>query len=235
MTTIFQVLISKKQISYHVGNFELPIIHFSNENILDYISVIEINLKLFKDMIVNQIMNNKYIFDEYSFNNTFKNLVSRTNYVHSKIPFPQTSKYITNDYNYIENKSEQLYIEDEPDNREEVLNKYYEYFQYGEKENKENIFKKANLNKDNINILLGLLDGIILRKDNILKGFLKTYHKQFDNEDLLTCIEHAILSNKSENVKILSQYLDKKDIYFEKNKNETIEYLKKFNKKFEIN
>ena len=46
MTTIFQVLISKKQISYHVGNFELPIIHFSNENILDYISVIEINLKL---------------------------------------------------------------------------------------------------------------------------------------------------------------------------------------------
>jgi hypothetical protein len=87
-------------------------------------------------------------------------------------------------------------------------------FSKNEKNSKKEIFIYANKNSD-ISSLLGLIDGLILRDDNlnILKGLIKQYKDILTEEDIGISFEHACLSHKPEHLKILSNFIENSKIY----------------------
>jgi hypothetical protein len=77
---------------------------------------------------------------------------------------------------------------------------------------KTQIFMLGNSNKDDIDIINGIIDGLILRDDGykILNGFIKQNKHVLSDEDLLISLEHACLSKNKECVKIVSKFIENK-------------------------
>ena len=108
-------------------------------------------------------------------------------------------------------------------------------FSQNEKHSKKDIFMYAN-NNSNTAVLLGLIDGIILRDDNIniLNGLIKQYKNLLSEEDLMLSIEHACLLHKPEHVKTISNFIKNNELYIDsynyinkKDKN-CCKYIEKF-------
>lgn len=77
---------------------------------------------------------------------------------------------------------------------------------------KTQIFMFGNSNKDNIDIINGVIDGLILRDDGykILNGFIKQNKHVLSDEALLISLEHACLSKNKECVKIIYKFIEDK-------------------------
>jgi len=96
---------------------------------------------------------------------------------------------------------------------------------FSQKENtcKKDIFLYAK-NNNNTSSLLGLIDGIILRDDNIniLNGLIKQYNHLLDEEDLILSIEHACLLHKEDHIKTISNFINNNILYLD-----IYQYIKK--------
>lgn len=90
--------------------------------------------------------------------------------------------------------------------------------------NKKDIFTKAYQNKDDINVILGLLDGIICRTDDILNGFLKQFKNSLNDENLQLCLEHTCINNNPRHIKTIISFLKNKNYI-----NIAYQYLKNIN------
>jgi hypothetical protein len=74
---------------------------------------------------------------------------------------------------------------------------------------KSEIFKEVSKVSD-IDTLCGILDGIILRRDDLVKGFMKQNSSRLNDSVILVSAEHAALSGNEGKLKMLSQFISKK-------------------------
>ena len=88
---------------------------------------------------------------------------------------------------------------------------YISYYNFAYNGCKKDIFKLAYEYKDDKNVILGLLDGIILRDDDILKGFIKQFKHTLDDEDLQIAIEHSCLSNRPNSIAVILPFIQNKE------------------------
>lgn len=106
---------------------------------------------------------------------------------------------------------------------------------------KKDIFLYANNNNNKFSIL-GLIDGIILRDDNIniLNGLIKQNINLLDEEDLILSIEHACLLHQKEHIKTISNFINNNVLYLDiyqyikKKDLDCVKYIEPFIKKLNI-
>jgi len=118
------------------------------------------------------------------------------------------------------------------------MSKYYEdavKFSSNENNKKDDIFIFTNQNKDDINIILGILDGLILRHDDsFFNGFIKQFKHLLSEDDIALTLEHACLYGKEHLVKILVKLITNSDLlldihsYVKSKSNEYASILEKY-------
>lgn len=242
MTTLFQIILTKKnkQPANMITNHDKNTIYLSDDDFyedpLRNVEIIENNVKLTREILKQLTYANNNQINEYYFttNNSIDDTDSKIIYIQSNIPIDEKLllEYKQNDFIDVDNKLKFNVIEDYNDDciieedRTDVIEEYIKYYKIGENEPKDFIFKTASELSSDINILTGLLDGIIARDDNILNGFIKQYKHYFDEEILFPALEHAILLDKIENAKTIAKYIPKNSGYLDFHKNETIKFLK---------
>lgn len=85
-------------------------------------------------------------------------------------------------------------------------------FACNEDNKKHDIFIFATQNESNINSILGIIDGIILRDDDsFLNGFIKQFKHLLSEDDIFLTLEHACLCGKDNLVKILTKLIKNND------------------------
>lgn len=85
-------------------------------------------------------------------------------------------------------------------------------FSSDENNKKHDIFIFATQNESNINSILGIIDGIILRDDDsFLNGFIKQFKHLLSEDDIFLTLEHACLCGKDNLVKILTKLIKNND------------------------
>lgn len=114
---------------------------------------------------------------------------------------------------------------------------------FSQKENicKKDVFLYAKIN-NNKSSILGLIDGLILRDDNIniLNGLIKQNINLLDEEDLILSIEHACLLHKKEHIKTISDFINNNVLYLDiyqyikKKDLDCVKYIEPFIKKLNI-
>jgi hypothetical protein len=124
-------------------------------------------------------------------------------------------------------------------NEKDEIKEYIMYYKIGQNEIKENIFTIANKYKYNLNILIGLIDGIISRNDNILNNnilndFLNEYGNFFTNDILFPSLEHSLIVNNINSAKLIVKYINKYDDFLDYHKKNTMKFLKDKNIELEI-
>lgn len=237
MTTVFQVVLSKNDKRFFINDFEILQSMMQNSLTLNKEDFLTRNLNIIENdikFIKKQLLKNKMEFNDdtqqyyFSIERIHDNIDSKIVYIH----YPHENQNFNIDSKLLLTDEENCASVEEI-NFDDYLEKtdleeeYVKYYKIGENDVKEIIFRTAKENKDNINILTGLMDGIISRdKDNILNGFLKQYGKNFTNETLFTSLEHALCLNNENDAKIIIKYIDKKDEFLNYHKNDSINFLK---------